>query len=364
MNITFLIGNGFDVNLGLKTKYKDFYDKYIESNAHLSNENCIKKFCDKIDPNHETWSDFELAFAQNIEGTPEEIRNILGDFSIKFANYLRQQLKICNYDDNSISSKFKSFLTNSCNLLETRDRSIMHNAYESRMKNNDNIRVNFIDFNYTNTLDQIYELYINKNNNSGVLRKYGTNNNYNESLGDILHIHGTLDDLIIIGIDSLQQISNEDLKSNNFVEKYCVKRKMNEEYGYSQIENKYVQMINDSKIIYAYGISFGESDHSRWIVINNWLRKDSGNKIIIFKYGTNFKQYDRTYRNLLLDAINDAKREYLNLLGFTEDECEKYFNQIFIIDSTDVLQFTLITNSQESTQENTNPEEETMPIPG
>ena len=29
MNITFLVGNGFDLNLGLKTKYTDFYPSYL-----------------------------------------------------------------------------------------------------------------------------------------------------------------------------------------------------------------------------------------------------------------------------------------------------------------------------------------------
>ena len=26
MNITYIIGNGFDINLGLKTSYRDFYE--------------------------------------------------------------------------------------------------------------------------------------------------------------------------------------------------------------------------------------------------------------------------------------------------------------------------------------------------
>ena len=30
MNITFLIGNGFDLNIGLATKYSDFLKKYTE----------------------------------------------------------------------------------------------------------------------------------------------------------------------------------------------------------------------------------------------------------------------------------------------------------------------------------------------
>ncbi len=34
MNITFLIGNGFDLNLGLKTRYTDFYKYYMEHNPN------------------------------------------------------------------------------------------------------------------------------------------------------------------------------------------------------------------------------------------------------------------------------------------------------------------------------------------
>ena len=31
MNIVYLIGNGFDINLGLNTRYCDFYKYYLES---------------------------------------------------------------------------------------------------------------------------------------------------------------------------------------------------------------------------------------------------------------------------------------------------------------------------------------------
>ena len=40
MNITFLMGNGFDVGLGLKTQYKDFYEYFIEK---APEDNMIKK---------------------------------------------------------------------------------------------------------------------------------------------------------------------------------------------------------------------------------------------------------------------------------------------------------------------------------
>ncbi|SUM53556.1 Uncharacterised protein [Staphylococcus epidermidis] len=44
MEITFFIGNGFDLSLGLETRYKDFYDYLTavdEKNNTLSDDNII-----------------------------------------------------------------------------------------------------------------------------------------------------------------------------------------------------------------------------------------------------------------------------------------------------------------------------------
>ena len=41
MNITYLIGNGFDLNLGLRTRYTDFYDYYL-NNTESDTENISK----------------------------------------------------------------------------------------------------------------------------------------------------------------------------------------------------------------------------------------------------------------------------------------------------------------------------------
>lgn len=47
MNITYLIGNGFDVNIGLKSSYADFYKSYV--NNHPDNEaDVVTRFKNKI----------------------------------------------------------------------------------------------------------------------------------------------------------------------------------------------------------------------------------------------------------------------------------------------------------------------------
>ena len=59
MNITFMIGNGFDISMGLKTKYSDFYP-YFLANADAGNL-LRKKLEDLGDKAYEDWADLESA---------------------------------------------------------------------------------------------------------------------------------------------------------------------------------------------------------------------------------------------------------------------------------------------------------------
>ena len=70
MNITFLIGNGFDLGIGLNTGYENFYDEYSKIQA-TDNTNILsfKTMLDNRNMLEESkiidWSDFEKAFGQH-----------------------------------------------------------------------------------------------------------------------------------------------------------------------------------------------------------------------------------------------------------------------------------------------------------
>ena len=51
MNITFLIGNGFDVGLGMKSRFKDFFPIYKEKSQNK--EPRIKYLSDSIEGNYD-----------------------------------------------------------------------------------------------------------------------------------------------------------------------------------------------------------------------------------------------------------------------------------------------------------------------
>ena len=66
LNITYILGNGYDIQLGLKTAYSDFYEYLIKNRSkELENNSIFKEIVsDKIG----YWSDFELALGKYTKG--------------------------------------------------------------------------------------------------------------------------------------------------------------------------------------------------------------------------------------------------------------------------------------------------------
>ena len=63
MSTVFLIGNGFDLSCGMKTRYSDMYKEYCKI---LPNDSSlIKKFKSDIQKDvYNSWADFELGMAK------------------------------------------------------------------------------------------------------------------------------------------------------------------------------------------------------------------------------------------------------------------------------------------------------------
>ena len=336
MQITYLFGNGFDVNLGLKTRYEDFYPTYFESCKSLSDDNSIKTFSQKIKENYESWSDFEWAFSQTAEGTYQEIGDIIADFNDKFADFLRIQSEGCNYEDIENGKKEMSkFILEPYSFLERRDKQKLQEYFiKHRSETHSH---NFVSLNYTDTLEKLLE-------NNKYLPEYhflGANK-FKNDYKSVLQLHGSIKEgYIIVGVDSLEQFRSEEMKKNERLSRHCVKRIINEQNGYIEKENNFISMINASNVICVFGVAFGETDRSRWNLIRDWIKKDRTNKLIIFKYNSQFGKLDRMSKGPLLDAIDDAKNEYLKLLGI-EGEFEKYYDQVFVADSSKALKIKLI----------------------
>ena len=157
MNITFLIGNGFDVGLGMESKFKDFFPIYKENSQNK--EARIKQLSDSIEENYDTWADFENALGQyTIKFTQENKQDFIDqikDFEIEFIKYLKsQELTISFKESDKICDVMLKALTrfySSDNLAVDSNNAItkIYNKFsaESHM-------YNFVNFNYTSLLSR------------------------------------------------------------------------------------------------------------------------------------------------------------------------------------------------------------------
>lgn len=100
MHITFLIGNGFDRNLGLNTVYSDFVKHY----QNLSSESTIiNNFRSYVNANQELWADAEIAMGENTgqltQGEAERFSECYTDFCERLSEYLKNQMTRINYEE-------------------------------------------------------------------------------------------------------------------------------------------------------------------------------------------------------------------------------------------------------------------------
>jgi len=110
-NVTFFIGNGFDLNLKLKTRYIDFYNEYIK--IKQNDNRVIQFFKNEILKNEahgwKDWKDFELGMGQQSilfvnETQVEDFIECFNDFCITFNDYLKNECIKIDWDvvDNRI----------------------------------------------------------------------------------------------------------------------------------------------------------------------------------------------------------------------------------------------------------------------
>lgn len=343
MNITFLIGNGFDLHLGLKTSFSDFYDVYIELNK-FNPDPIIKEFCTVLkndcskNGRYQNWSDFETAFPKYVK-CAEDIQIILSDFSQKFYMYLKKIETNIVPISNNMAENFMNFVLESYKKIELpSELKIIGNL----IKDSSQFTYNFVNFNYTNTLQ--------------ILKNSIDDFRFDENilLPDIseLHIHGSINESIIIGIDNVSQLLF-DSSTEYDIGRYCVKREINDLMG-NDNEELFSKIINQSDLIYIYGLSLGESDRSRRELIKKWFISNNAHFLVVFQHNPQFTQLNKAYYPSYCSDFERLKIDYLyktfNLnrgrFKLSRNLDKNLIKRLSLIDSNSVLDFKLIKEKQ------------------
>lgn len=336
MNITYIIGNGFDINLGLKTRYDDFYKWYAEQNREATLEvvktfkseisDYINNMCQKkgaaID-----WSDLELALGQYSENVPEDqFRTLLLDIADNLKAYLK--IEYSNIHKGAFDiERFKSYLENPIadHFVESR-RKILQ-IFQDQQTSGIDIRI--ISFNYTNTIEDLLDF-------RGEL-SWQSKNDQKVELKDIIHIHHCLfDENILVGVNDVKQISNEDYHDNLDICDVFVKPSANRILG-NYVEWVSESIIEDTDLFVLYGTSVGETDRFWWNkVANRLLKSEDSARMIWFVHNKNMTSHaDLLYPSVSRDVIP----RFARLAGVPNTSVETLEKRIFVTLSNKMFYF-------------------------
>ena len=210
MNITFLIGNGFDVGIGMKSRFKDFFPVYQEKSQNKSE--VIKQLSENIQGDYDTWADFETALGEyTINFNKENKQNLIDqvdDFETEFIEYLKEEEKsLMIEEDKEVgtimnNALLKYYLAPN---LPPESSAIIKSLYDTNASSSHLYQ--FVNFNYTFTLERCLEKIVEKI----VCKRRVAGGDRIDKIGKIVHVHGTCNLHPIIGVNDESQILNKEL---------------------------------------------------------------------------------------------------------------------------------------------------------
>lgn len=338
MNVTILVGNGFDLNLNLKTQYTDFIKDYCE-NTEGDNQ-VIEKFKKDIAKDCENWANAELAFGQytaNFQtqnNGAEEFCDCHEDFCRKLALYLKAQEKRLNWDFTSrdIAQAFSDCIIYS-NLIGGLSEVERTAIRKSISYHGDGITYNFIDYNYTRALDKWFEETTrNPVCLGGRLLK---DRHFENSLGHLYHIHGDVENNMVLGVNDESQISEIDIFENYEPEyKESLIKPLTNEMNGANVDESCKKLIEESNLIYVYGMSLGKTDMLWWRRIIDWLINHQNAHIIIYAYKAPYDQLLKRDFNIFCRKM---KREFLSYYTPDKSMADTVLNRVHI-DPTNIFE--------------------------
>ena len=321
MNVTFLIGNGFDLNLGLKTSYKDFYKYYIENTQP-------DMLSTSISENYELWADLETGIGNYLKilksNEVDEFLLSKGNLEYHLSRYLLQEQNRVIYPENDLLRKeFVECISNFSKDFNNRDLSNWTRTVSSLPEK---INYHFITFNYTNVLDRIIVPCLGK-----PFSQHKFTNNTNpipDTISPPLHIHGYANDGMILGINDVSQINNDELRNNRALSDYIIKKNVNEALGNMNTQRAQ-EIIDESRYVCVYGMSIGDTDSMWWSHLIKWLISNGNNRLILYVYNNTIVQSSGQENVRNSDKIRARIANHHNKLS--ENEIAGLRNRISII---------------------------------
>lgn len=296
-NILYLIGNGFDVSLGAKTRYTDFYPYYL--NIFSSSKN-IQKLKQVIKSDYETWADMETALGQLtiFDRVPDYIECIR-DIRSNLGLYLDLESLHVTTSRFGISEKVdlrtpEKYLP-SASQIDIEPFFELFNTFEVRA----------ISFNYTDLFEE--------------WARYGKESS---TLSSIIHVHGKLRGEMAMGVDNIEQIAIQSFRTDNSLLDEIVKPYFND--ACMNTNNKIcTEEINTANIIVLFGLSLGRTDAKWWKLIGERVNSCDDVRVIYLPYDAGKNLLETP--NMRKQWCDLYKKKFCEITGINEVNQDKVF---------------------------------------
>lgn len=299
MNVLFILGNGFDINLGLHTGYQDFYEYYLKQPSKDPVIIKLKKYLEKA--RYTTWADLEIglgSYTLEVENI-NQMRTVYYDLGDHLRSFLLQEEASYSSTDDVLNAITKGLIRPHSFLPHG-----MRDAIDTFRTGHSHFMIDVISFNYTNTLEKILEPLPPVNSSIQLGNQ--------TFLRTIRHVHMQLDDDdVIMGVNDESQVLNKDLL-NDELRGLLIKPYINKELQ-NLIDIECINLIRSADLICMFGASLGETDLLWWRTIGDRFQKSSV-RILLFAYdkGAITRNSERIskyaeFKSLLFNRMGIAK---------------------------------------------------------
>lgn len=339
--ITFFIGNGFDLNIGLKTKYQDFLEWYKGSEFYflcptlvklkkdreklLALKSRISEFRKEILKEFENWSDLEIALGKVAKApfftSKELFLNCKYDLDLNLQCYLSSQNKraFVNEEDCYL---FMDGIVNFWQNAPESSRQIIINALRNNYMPIGAI-INVVSFNYTDIVGELF----NGSDNWPSIELPIFAGLTTCSRGSYLQIHGQVGQSFILGVDDIDQIERQDFQTDSDIQNFCVKRNMHKSNN-NFYSSKLTDIISQSSIFCIFGMSIGKTDKTWWRAISNSLKNYPFKTVIIYVLDDDF---DTEVPYISQHFINRVRDHFCEQAELSKEIKDVIYNRIIVI---------------------------------
>lgn len=339
MEITFFVGNGFDLAQGLATRYVDFY-KYVmdeeeKGNLLLNDDNIfLKKIREYIleekdidahkkDATDIDWADFEKALGEytvHLKNEKESTKYLvdLEEFRDVFIDYIQEQEKLYTITEAEAKKMFNELRLNFYKDIPKQNEARILNLMSG--KSNRMYNFNFVNFNYTQTLNNIikHTSVIDDSNKGKFICK------------SPIHVHRDLDNGAFLGVNDVSQIANPEVFRKRELN-YIIKPELQKSDD-ANLPIRIEDLIKNTEIFFIYGMSMGITDKIWWQKIADQILQYNNKYLIINMHVSKTDKIRANRHASKKDRLKESMEiEFLKNLNLNEKQEEEFLSRTFVI---------------------------------